>query len=190
VAAVSRLDDLLSYEDKPRRRPRRPWLVRIIRVESIAVALATVAWVFLQGEGTTAPYVLMLTLFLAGGAMILMLRQLSPSPLPDTMRDTLIPKPPDGIPDSDGAFRAVRRWGSRLDGASADPRRGAHTVQSAIAGLVDERLRLRHAVIRSTDPVRAQALCGRELWTFITVPSTQPVDPNELATVVAQLEAI
>jgi hypothetical protein len=63
-------------------------------------------------------------------------------------------------------------------------------VQPAVAGIVDERLRLRHAVNRNADPGRAEELCGRELWTFITVPATRPVSPNELATVVAQLEAL
>jgi hypothetical protein len=110
--------------------------------------------------------------------------------LPDTLRDTQTRKPPDRIPDSDGVYRAVRRWGSRLDWTASDTRRFAQTVQPAIASVVDERLRLAHGVMRSADPERARALCGPELWSFITTPAARPVRPNELAAIVAQMEAL
>jgi hypothetical protein len=187
---MSRLDDLLSYEDKPRQRRRRRPSARLIRTLIFAVLASLLLDLILRAKGVGVPYVLMVTVFLAGGAMIELIRWLAPPPVPETLRDTQIPRPPDRLPDSDGAFRAVRRWASRLEWSDDDLRRFAYIVQPAVAGIVDERLRLRHAVNRNADPGRAEELCGRELWTFITVPATRPVSPNELATVVAQLEAL
>jgi hypothetical protein len=187
---MTRLDDLLSYEDKPRHRPRRRPSARLIRTLIFSVLASVLLDLVLRAKGVGVPYVLMLTVFLAGGAMIELIRRLAPPPVPETLRDTQVPRPPDRLPDSDGAFRAVRRWAARLEWSDDDIRRFAYIVQPAVAGIVDERLRLRHAVIRSTDPGRAEELCGPELWTFITVPATRPVSPNELATVVAQLEAL
>ncbi len=187
---MTRLDDLLSYDDKPRHRPRRRPSARLIRTLIFSVLASLVVDLVLRAKGVGVPYVLMLTVFLAGGAMIELIRRLAPPPVPETLRDTQVPRPPERLPDSDGSFRAVRRWAARLEWGDDDVRRFAYVVQPAVAGIVDERLRLRHAIIRSADPGRARELCGPELWTFITVPVTRPVSPNELAIVVAQLEAL
>jgi hypothetical protein len=187
---MSRLDDLLSYQDRPRHRPRRSVPVRLIRTVLVSAILGTIAWVLFRARGIDVPYVLMLTVFLSGGAMVELQRRLKPPPLPEALRDTQLNRPPDRISDSDGMFQAVRRWRSRLDWTVEDVQRFAQAVQPAIAGVVDERLRLVHGVSRSAEPERARALCGPELWTFITVPVTRPVSPNELATVVAQMEAL
>jgi len=187
---VTRLDDLLSYQDRPRHRPRRRPSARLIRTLIFSVLASLVVDLVLRAKGVGVPYVLMLTVFLAGGAMIELIRRLAPPPVPDTLRDTQVPRPPERLPDSDGAFRAVRRWAARLEWGEDDIRRFAYIVQPAVAGIVDERLRLRHATTRSADPARARELCGPELWDFITVPATRPVSPNELAIVVAQLEAL
>ncbi len=188
MAAVNQLDDLLSYEDKPRPRFRLP--ARLIRTVIICIVAASILWAFLHSRGVAVPYELMLTVFLAGGVMIELLRWLSPPPIPETLRDTQMIAAPPGVPDSDGAFRAVRRWASRLEWTDDDIRRFAAIVQPAVADVVDERLRLRHGIVRRAEPDRARSMCGPELWTFITVPVTRRVSPNELAVVVAQMEAL
>jgi hypothetical protein len=171
-------------------RPRRKVPVREIRNAVICIALATLIDSFLHSRGVDVPYVLMVTVFLAGDAMIELMRRLSPPPIPETLRDTQEPKPPSGVPDADGVFRAVRSWTSRLEWTEDDTARFAHIVQPQIVAIVDERLRLRHAIERHVDPDQARALCGPELWRFVTEPVTRSIGPNDVATVVAQMEAL
>jgi hypothetical protein len=171
-------------------RPRRKVPVREIRNAVICVGLASVVYGYLHLRGVAVPYVLIVTVFLAGDAMIELIRRLSPPPVPDTLRDTQEPKPPTGVPDADGVFRAVRSWTYRLEWSEADAARFANIVQPQIVAIVDERLRLRHAIERRVDPDRAREVCGPELWRFVTEPVDRWIDPKDLATLVAQMEAL
>jgi len=190
ASTMTRLDDLLSYEDKPpsRRRWRLP--ARIIRTAIFCGIVSALVWEFLRLHGVGVPYVLLLTVIMAGGALYQMLRWLSPPRIPETLRDTQVAPGKEHIRDSDGVFRAVRRWAGRMDWTEDDLARFAQVVQPAIADVVDERLRQRHGIVRSTEPDRARELCGPELWTFITKPVTRRLSPNELAAVVAAMEAL
>jgi hypothetical protein len=187
---VTRLDDLLSYDDPPRRKRRRRPNTRLVRFTVLAVIASLLIWGFLRSRGVAVPYVLLLTICLAVVAMIEIIRRLSPPQVPDALRDTQVVTPKPGMPDADGTYRAVRRWVQRLDWSRDDMQRFVTRVRPAIVELVDERLWLRHAVSRATEPERAQALCGPDLWGFITVPVTRTISPNELATVVAAMEAL
>lgn len=187
---MTRLDDLLSYDDKPRIRDRWRWPARLIRTAILCAVASALLWEFLRLHGVGVPYVLLMTVVLAGGAMYQLLRWLSPPRIPETLRDTQVAPTRERIRDSDGVFRAVRRWAARMDWTEDNLGRFAHVVQPAIADVVDERLRLRHGVVRSAEPDRARELCGPELFAFITKPVTRRLSPNELAAVVAAMEAL
>jgi hypothetical protein len=188
LVAVTRLDDLLGYDDSPRGRARRRLPARVTRTVIFCTVASVLSFGLLHSRGVAVPYILLLTVWLAAGAMVQLVRWLSPPPMPETLRD-MQPAPAGGrVPDSDGLYRAVRRWAARLEWTDNDPQRFAMVVQPAVALVVDERLRLHHGIVRAREPDRARALCGPELWKFITVPASRPVSPNELATVVAQME--
>jgi len=175
----------LEVDRPPRRVP-----VREIRNGLIVVGIASIIYGFLHAHGVVVPYALIVTLFLAGDAMIELMRRLSPPQVPDTLRDTQEAKTSSEVPDTDGVFRAVRSWTSRLEWTEIDIARFAHIVQPQIVAIVDERLRLRHAVDRAADADRARAICGPELWRFVSDPVTRWIGPGDLAIVVAQMEAL
>jgi len=185
VADVTKLDDLGRREPK-RGRPT----ARMVRSVLFCVAISGFVWEFMRTKGVAVPYVLLLTLSLAGAAMIELIRRLSPPRVPDALRDTQEPAPPNVIPDADGMFRAVRRWSQRLEWSRDDLHRFGNRVQPAVVEIVEDRLWLRHGVSRAADPDRARELCGPVLWDFLTAPVTRPVTRTELATLVAAMEAL
>ncbi|HKE63780.1 MAG TPA: hypothetical protein VKB59_03910 [Micromonosporaceae bacterium] len=182
---MTKLDDLGRREPK-RGRPTG----RMVRSVLFCVAISGFVWEFMRTKGVAVPYVLLLTLSLAGAAMIELIRRLSPPRVPDALRDTQEPAPPNVIPDADGMFRAVRRWSQRLEWSRDDLHRFGNRVQPAVVEIVEDRLWLRHGVSRAADPDRARELCGPVLWDFLTAPVTRPVTRTELATLVAAMEAL
>jgi hypothetical protein len=71
----------------------------------------------------------------------------------------------------------------------ADPGRFARTVGAPIGELVDERLRQRHGITRETDPARAQAIVGENLWALLG-PQRRLPSAREVAAAVAELDRI
>ncbi|HEY8454545.1 MAG TPA: hypothetical protein VIL34_03045 [Actinopolymorphaceae bacterium] len=74
-----------------------------------------------------------------------------------------------GIPDR--PFVDVRKWEDRLELAHGDLEHFRRHVLPAIAAMVDERLRLRYGINRTTHPERARELLGTRLWEFLETGS-------------------
>jgi hypothetical protein len=190
------LDDLLRYEDDeptPHRQEAPPsryrWLVRPVVVALIG---ALSGWFILRLLGLAVPVTLIFMIVLAVQLLHRTLRWIDPRPLPSGLRQpTLAPDEETSAP-ADGMRLAVARWDTRLSWVRMqhDPHQFARTVQPRLVQLVDERLRLRHGLVRSADPARARAVLGDPLWTFMTTPVRTNVTPAELAALIRQMEEI
>jgi hypothetical protein len=105
--------------------------------------------------------------------------------------------PADRIPD-DGSYNfevaqdalrdSVNRWESRFVQSKGESGRFARDLLPMIGEVADERLRLRHGLTRDTDPARARALLGEELWAFLTTSTKRTPAPRDLAAVIGRLE--
>jgi hypothetical protein len=188
---MTRLDDLLTYEDEPRRRRSDHGLV--FRVGSSIVVCAAgswAIWLVLRDVGVGAPYVFVAGLTVTLVVLRAVLRGVAAVDLPATLRD--VPKSRQAPREltNDGMHDAVRRWESRLEWTHQDISRFAGVVQAAFADIVDERLRLSHGISRAGDPVRAEQLVGPQLWKFLHEPIKRSATPQEIAVLVAQMEAL
>jgi hypothetical protein len=163
------------------------------RTALISAGLAGVLVLGLRMAGVGAPFALAFMVILA----LLTLRQLvrlvaAPPPSRASARRP-VSLPDDGAyhwGNVDGLRAATGRWENRLDFSVDEPARFARTIQSRLAEIVDERLRLRHGFTRATDPARARSLLGDPLWMFLDSPVRGPLAPRELAAVIAALEAL
>ncbi|KOX09141.1 hypothetical protein ADK66_13620 [Micromonospora sp. NRRL B-16802] len=90
----------------------------------------------------------------------------------------------------DALRAAINGWELPLDWSTTRPERFSGVILPRLGELADERLRLKHAVTRESDPVRARALLGDRLWTFLETPPRRPPSPRDLAVIVAELEKI
>jgi hypothetical protein len=190
------LDEMLRYEEDeptPHRAPAPPsryrWMVVPVVISAVG---ALVAWLLLQFSGVAVPYPLLFMILLVAQLLRRTLRWLDPQPIPAGLRLPIIEPDGDGPPPADGLQLAVARWDTRLAWVrmQRDPHQFARTVQPRLIQLVDERLRLRHGVVRSTDPARARAIVGGPLWTFMTSPVQESVTPTDLARLIRQMEEI
>jgi hypothetical protein len=93
-------------------------------------------------------------------------------------------------PPPDGLRNAVKRWETRLDWCHADVNAFNRKVLPSLGEIVDERLRQRHGITRDSDPARARAVVGEQLWTFLSGPVRRPPTPRELAGLIAWMERI
>lgn len=187
---MTRLDDLLGYEETPRRSGSDRGTV--IKLVALLVGCVAVSWLItwvLRVYGVGVPFQFVLGTLLCLGALRGILVVLGPPSLPDTLKDA--PWRPPAHPNSDdGVARAVSRWETRLEFGKQDADRFARVSRPAIIDIIDERLRLRHGVSRAHDPRRAEALLGPYLWAFVHQPVTRTLKPQEIATLVAQMEAL
>jgi len=187
---VTRLDDLLAYEDDARlTREGKTSTTWIVVSTVFVVGGSLLLWWILAKATVGAPYALVLFTVAALVGLLHVTRRIKPPPLPATLRDNPVsgrvqPNPADGV------RQAVRQWDNRLDYAQDDPRHITHLIQPAVIDIVDERLRLAHGISRAADPERAHQLIGPQLWKFITEPVQRRVTPHEMATLVAQMEAL
>ena len=190
------LDDLLRYEEEeptPHRADRQPsryrWLVRPL---VISVVGAVVGWVLLGASGIAAPPALLFMILLVVQLLRRVTRWIDARPIPRGLREPVLDGGDDPMSPQDGMQLAVQRWDTRLSWVRVqhDPHQFARTVQPRLVQLVDERLRLRHGIIRSADPARARAVLGDPLWTFMTSPVQTNVTPADLARLIRQMEEI
>lgn len=188
---MTRLDDLLGYDDAPRRprrtlAPRAKIVLRIVLPFVIAYLLHNFLRVRFQVD---VPYVFLASTLVCLEALRAILSRLKPLPLPAGLRDA--PSAPSGRgSDIDGIGESVMRWTTRLDWHAEDFRRFEQMVKPALVDIVDERLRVAHGVSRAGDPQRARAIVPAPLWSFIHEPMTHNMNPQEIATLVAQMEAL
>jgi hypothetical protein len=190
------LDELLRYEEDeptPHRAARAPsryrWLLPPVLVSLIG---ALVGGFVLRLLGAAVPYPLVFMILLAVQLLYRTLRWIDAQPIPNGLRRPLALAASEASTPPDGMRLAVGRWDTRLSWVRMqhDPHQFARNVQPRLVQLVDERLRLRHGVDRSTDPARARALLGDPLWTFVTTPVNSNVTPADLAALIGQMEEL
>jgi len=197
---VTTLDELLSgQEDEPARKPARNradtlwwWLAKAL-LWSLAVALPI--WAALRAGGLLVPYPLLVMLALVTRVMRALFRWIAVGPLPDTLlrpSAELVSADQVDIVHRDGLAMATRRWDTRLSFARLHGGKDqfARVVQPKLVELVDERLRLRHGILRPADPVRARAALGEPLWQLVTTPVAKNPSPREVARMITLMEEI
>ena len=190
------LDDLLRYEEDeptPHRAdmppPRYRWLIRPVVISLIG---AVAGGLLLRVLGAGVPYTLIFAILLAAQLLYRWLRSVDPQPIPRGLRLPVFASGEDGPRPTDGLQLAVTRWDTRLSWVRLqnDPHQFARTIQPRLIQLIDERLRLRHGIVRSVDPLRARAVLGDPLWTFMTTPVRAHVTPADLTALIRQMEGI
>jgi hypothetical protein len=188
------LDELLWAADEPPPEPRRRsaygWLVKaLVLCTAIAGGVTVLAGVAFEVDMPFA------TGFAALFCTVLVLRAVRaarPAPLPAALRLVLPPAPPSGRDEAgpDGLDAAVGRWNTRLEWGAQERGRFDEVARLRLVELVDERLRQRHGLTMSDDPVRARALLGHTLWTFLSAPVRRTPSPHEMAAIVAEVEHV
>jgi hypothetical protein len=190
------LDELLRYEEDeptPHRAQAPPWRYRWVIAPLVISAIgALVGGLLLRLVGLAVPYALLFMILLVGQLLWRTLRWLDPQPIPAGLLQPIVEPDGDTPGPSDGLQLAVARWDTRLAWVrmQRDPHQFARTVQPRLIQLVDERLRLRHGVVRSADPTRARAILSGPLWTFMTTPVQTSVTPTDLMQLIRQMEEI
>ncbi|GAA3450151.1 hypothetical protein [Dactylosporangium matsuzakiense] len=194
---------------RPARRPARPfdwrWWVRRLFV---AVALTTVAYALLYIFGYQVSYPLMLLTIVAVQVMREMLVQVRSEELPATVtgiglepvgRRPERPGPPrspgrrdlrDAIPTGDGILLAVAKWDDRFVWGERDPNRFSAVVVPRFTDLVDARLRQRHGITLAGHPEQARKLVGEDLWKLLHYTPSRVPSPQDIASIVAKVEAL
>jgi hypothetical protein len=190
------LDDLLRYEEDeptPHRAPTPPSRYRWLVAPVVISLVGTLAGGFLlRVLGAAVPFTLIFMMLLAALLIYRWLRWVDPQPIPRGLRLPVFTSEDDAARPTDGLQLAVTRWDTRLSWVRLqnDPHQFARTIQPRLVQLIDERLRLRHGIVRSTDPTRARAVLGSPLWTFVTTPVRAQVTPADLAVLIRQMEEI
>jgi hypothetical protein len=189
------LDDLLMVDESqpvarvPHR--QRPWLVRSV-VQ--AVILSAVIFAAFRIGMLAPPYPLILAVCLGG---VLVRRAVGMTAEPASQRISDAVRGPsslfargDWYGGGDGMLVAIRRWDRRMEWGAESPERFAATVLLRLGELTDERLRLRHSITRATDPSRARALLGEDLWHLLHDPTGRIPKPREIAAAARRLESL
>lgn len=189
------IDDLLAFEEEAapagpqeggsRARP-------VLRALAVAAAVVAVLLVGLRAVGLQVS----LPVLVAGVLAVLAVRRVTALLAPPP------PPPPAGrmaTGEEDGSYRwtsrdalraAINGWERPLDWSSGNRERFTERILPRLGELADERLRQRHGLTRDSDPTRARALLGDQLWSFLATPSRRPPSPRDVAAIVAELEKI
>ncbi|MDG4760022.1 hypothetical protein [Micromonospora sp. WMMD710] len=189
------IDDLLAFEEEaapagPQERGSRARPV--LRSLAAAAAVVAVLLVGLRAVGLQVS----LPVLIAGVLAVLAVRRVT------TLLAPPPPPPPAGrtaTGEEDGSYRwgsrdalraAINGWERPLDWSSGHRERFTERILPRLGELADERLRQRHGLTRESDPTRARALLGDQLWSFLATPSRRPPSPRDVAAIVAELEKI
>lgn len=194
------LDDLLeSGRDEPEPEFAGPageslawWLAKAVIWSTV---LALPFWVFFHLASFEVPYPLIVMVLFVARVLRALLRWIDPRPLPGTLirpSAELISEDQIEAASRDGLVAATARWDNRLSWVKQQHDRGefARTVQPRLVEIIDERLRVRHGVVRAADPAAARAVVGEELWTFVTTPVPKNPTPREVAGLISMMENI
>ncbi|MGI5245508.1 hypothetical protein [Dactylosporangium sp. CA-139066] len=192
---------------RPSRRPSRPFDTRWwIRRLFIAVALTVVGCGVLYVAGYQVSIPLVLLSIVAVQVMRQMLVQVHADDLPPAVTGSgLAParlEPPgrpertgrrelrDAVPSGDGILLAVAKWDDRFVWGERDPGRFAAVVVPRFTDLVDARLRQRHGITLAGAPEQARRLVGEELWQLLHYTPSRVPSPQDIASIVAKVEAL
>ncbi|MEU7839803.1 hypothetical protein AB0B39_02420 [Micromonospora sp. NPDC049114] len=194
MSGSASIDDLLAFEEeRPRQddRERGGRAGRVFRALAGNAALVAVLVVGLRAVGLQVSLVILVAGVFAVSGVRRIAAALAPPPAARS-------RPPVSQYDDgtwnwsarDALRAAINGWELPLDWSTTRPERFTGVILPRLAELADERLRLKHAVTRESDPVRARALLGDRLWTFLESPPRRPPSPRDLAVIVAELEKI
>jgi hypothetical protein len=192
------LDDLLG-SDEPSTSPQRPatrarpW---VLRSALKAFAASAVVYTTFHVSGLAPPYPLILAVCL-GAVLVRQAVAMTSEPSTQRVIDAVAP-PSLGRPldatgwyeGGDGMLDAVHRWDRRLHWGSGGPNFFASTVVVRLGELADERLRLRHDITRASDPMRARALLGEQVWAVLHEPTDRVPKPQEIAAATDRLDQL
>jgi hypothetical protein len=190
------LDDLLRHEEPvPLNRPSESLGRFALRIVWHAGVLAAATYGILRLSGHTMPPVL---LFASFAAILLIWRaaQAVAEPLDAPVRDLVRRQAgardnrPTWYPGQDGVIHALRRWESRLVWSATSSDRFVQTLPRHLGEVVDERLRQRHGITRASDPDRARAACGEQLWTFLHEPARYRPSRAVLTAMITEMERL
>jgi hypothetical protein len=188
---VTRLDDLLTYDDHARRPRRRSSGVvrKVLTPVIVAVTISVVAHLVLVGTRVGVSFALVFATVTALVALRYTLRALDIQKLPQTL---LASAPVRHMvqPKTDGMSEAARSWNNRLEFAHDDSGRLDRLIRPAFVDIINERIRLGHGITRGSDPELFRQLVGPELWKFMTMPVPRRFSPHMIATLVAQMEEL
>ncbi|HZM75816.1 MAG TPA: hypothetical protein VFC19_08825 [Candidatus Limnocylindrales bacterium] len=185
------LEDLFSGDpDAPVSSRDRPGFVRVISLLAYSAILTTLIYVSLRALELDVP---LPVLMLASTALVGIFRLAGRVRAPLASRHAgrfgaRFAEEREHIPD--GLMQAIARWDTMMDWSHTDASRFNRKVLPRLAEVVDERLRQRHGVDRAADPLRARAVLGDPLWTFVTTPSRRPPHPRELEQIISALEKL
>lgn len=175
--------------DMPEEPTRRWWLADLV----ISAVVAAGAYVVIRVTGFETPLPVLFAIVLTVMLLRRAIRAVPATPPPPATRSDLWGVTDDGAdrsPPADGVVRAVQRWESRFGWTERDPSRYKSAVQPRLYELVDERLRQRHGITMRSDPDRARALIGEQLWTFLHARVARTPNAREMAAVVDEMEKI
>jgi hypothetical protein len=198
------LRELMEAAQEPPKQPARVfgpgwWLRRVIA----ALAVAGGLWCVLYALRIGMPFPLIAFFVLAIMVLRAALGLIADDPMPPeitgegyatTIEDREAAGMVEGLRraagTTDGVRYAVGRWDDRLSWGERDASRFAAIVVPRIADLVDERLRQRHSLTRASDPARARALLGEDLWRFLHSPPAKGLAPKDVAPMIAKVEEL
>ena len=194
MSGSASIDDLLTFEEERARRDepeRRGRFGRILRPLAGIASMVAVLVVGLRGVGLQVS----LLILVAGVFAVFVVRRVVAALAPPPSTGTRATATDDDDATWNGGARdalrtAINGWEWPLDWSATRPERFSGVILPRLAELADERLRLKHAVTRESDPARARALLGDRLWTFLESPPRRPPSPRDLAVIVAELEKI
>ncbi|HEY1488984.1 MAG TPA: hypothetical protein VGF84_22950 [Micromonosporaceae bacterium] len=186
---MTRLDDLLTYDDGARQGRGLGLGTRGALIPIAVVAISLAAWSFSHWLGVGTPFLLIFAVVAALAVVQQVIRVLDIRRIPPTLRDNP-PVVETTQPAPDGIRIASRSWNQRLEYAQDDANHFARMIQPAFQEIIDERIRLAHGVTRSNDPDAYRQILGPELSRFLTEPLPRRMTPQMIATLVAQMEAL
>ncbi|MET7880395.1 hypothetical protein [Micromonospora profundi] len=194
MSGSASIDDLLTFEEERARsddRDRGGRAGRVLRALAANAAVVVVLIVGLRAVGLKVSLVILV----AGVFAVFAVRRFAAALAPPAGGKSRTPavRYDDGTWNwgaRDALRAAINGWELPLDWSTTRPERFSGVILPRLGELADERLRLKHAVTRESDPVRARALLGDRLWTFLENPPRRPPSPRDLAVIVAELEKI
>ncbi|MET8280152.1 hypothetical protein [Micromonospora sp. NPDC005174] len=194
MSGSASIDDLLTFEEEGPRHDERAKggrFGRVFRALAGNAALVAVLVVGLRAVGLQVS----LAILIAGVFAVSGVRRVAAAlaPTPAARSRPSLAQHDDGSWNwgaRDALRAAINGWELPLDWSTTRPERFTEVILPRLAELADERLRLKHSVTRESDPVRARALLGDRLWTFLETPPRRPPSPRDLAVIVAELEKI
>ncbi|MEH1026975.1 hypothetical protein [Micromonospora profundi] len=194
MSGSASIDDLLTFEEERARsddRGRGGRAGRVLRALAANAAVVVVLIVGLRAVGLKVSLVILV----AGVFAVFAVRRVAAALAPPAGGKSRTPavRYDDGTWNwgaRDALRAAINGWELPLDWSTTRPERFSGVILPRLGELADERLRLKHAVTRESDPVRARALLGDRLWTFLETPPRRPPSPRDLAVIVAELEKI